>query len=421
MSKKNMPFTIVQWESREKKGWASWTINFENPKLAKEFRNTFFTSRKKARAKAEDIFVNLKTNKHIHVEKRFTVVKAFAEFLQRKVDNGSCSQDHKNRCNHVFRLVVKFKPLGNMNCADVKPADLSDFYYSIKKTRTRKTLINHHSVIQKFFTYCFEQGYIYQMPTYPGMIRKLFEVNDSKQFNVESISEENIKLIKDSLFDDTFTQTMFLTAIKTGMRAGEQIALLWSDIDFDNESISITKNITEGEGTKADKLTDKGNVVGRVIPLHPDLKAQLMKWKMESPWSKPEDHVFIRSGERFTNWKRSYWKRRNKTTEQVVAKGKISPTSSYYQEGKLATYQTLRYMLETAIKESGAIPISWHSLRHYVASKLILTDGGSEKDLKRIATMLGHKTISTTQNVYAHFIALSNYKDTATQNLVANL
>ena len=105
-----MPFTIVQWESREKKGWASWTINFENPKLAKEFRNTFFTSRKKARAKAEDIFVNLKTNKHIHVEKRFTVVKAFAEFLQRKVDNGSCSQDHKNRCNHVFRLVVKFKP-----------------------------------------------------------------------------------------------------------------------------------------------------------------------------------------------------------------------------------------------------------------------------------------------------------------------
>ena len=78
-------------------------------------------------------------------------------------------------------------------------------------------------------------------------------------------------------------------------------------------------------------------------------------------------------------------------------------------------------MLETAIKESGAIPISWHSLRHYVASKLILTDGGSEKDLKRIATMLGHKTISTTQNVYAHFIALSNYKDTATQNLVANL
>ena len=123
-----------------------------------------------------------------------------------------------------------------------------------------------------------------------------------------------------------------------------------------------------------------------------ELTVALQKWKMESKYSQDSDFVFTRQGKGYATY-----------------------------EGMQGTYNTARLLMENAVKKSGAIYLSWHDLRHYVASKLILTDGGSEKDLKRIATMLGHKTISTTQNVYAHFIALSNYKDTATQNLVANL
>ena len=69
----------------------------------------------------------------------------------------------------------------------------------------------------------------------------------------------------------------------------------------------------------------------------------------------------------------------------------------------------------------GVIKITWHDLRHYVASKLIVTNGFGEEDLKKISNFLGHEEISTTQRVYAHLIALQGHQDEKTQEMVASL
>ena len=402
-----VPYKISQRQFRaKKKGWSSWIITFQDPKLKAEYKDTYFKSRDLAEATAKEIYKKKVNNKIVPKAKKKSVDNVYSKFMEKDIDplydSNQMSKDRYSRYVYVGELLKKHD-LGKMICDEVRTSDVSDFYrYNKSKGRSRKTIQNHHSCLEKFFVWCQIQDYITGRPTVKKMVRGLFQ-NDSKSFDIESISEENIKLIQENIFDDTFSQLMFLMAIKTGMRAGEQLALTWSDIDFDNDVITINKNISEGEGTKADKLSENTAMIGRRIPLNPDLKKALLSWKMETKYSQDDKEVFIRYGKRF----RAY--------------GGAATSSCYNYEGQSARYDSLKFILHNAIKKSGARSITWHSLRHYVASKLILTDGDSKDNLKKISLFLGHQQIATTERVYAHVIALSNYQDAKTLDMVANL
>ena len=61
---------------------------------------------------------------------------------------------------------------------------------------------------------------------------------------------------------------VFTTLAYTGMRAGEALALKWSDIDFENDTISITKTYYNPNNNK------------RIIRyLHRKLKVQSVKYQ----------------------------------------------------------------------------------------------------------------------------------------------
>jgi len=399
------PYKITQRKTRAKKGHASWHVSFQDRTLNAEYRNTHFKTRDLAEETAKEIYKKKVNNKIVPKKNKKSVNDIYSVFIEKDIDplydSNQMSKDRYSRYVYVGKL-LKQHDIGEMICDEVRASDVSDFYrYNKSKGRSRKTIQNHHSCLERFFVWCQTEDFISTRPTVEKMVSVLFQ-NDSKSFDIESISEENIQLIQENIFDDTFSQLMFLMAIKTGMRAGEQLALTWSDIDFDNDVITINKNISEGEGTKADKLRESTAIVGRKIPLNPDLKKALLSWKMETKYSQDDKEVFIRYGKRF----RAYGG---------------ATSSSYNYEGQPASYDSLKYILHSAIERSGAKSITWHSLRHYVASKLILTDGDSKDNLKKISLFLGHQQISTTERVYAHVIALSNYQDEKTLDMVASL
>jgi len=402
----SVPYKITQRQYRaKKKGWSSWTITFQDPKLKAEYKDTWFKTRDLAETTAKEIYKQKVNNKVVPKANKKSVNHIYSVFMEKDInplyDSNQMTKDRYSRYVYVGKL-LKQHDLGKMICDEVRASDVSDFYrYNKSKGRSRKTIQNHHSCLERFFVWCQTQDFITARPTVEKMVSVLFK-NDSKSFDIESISEENIQLIQENIFDDTFSQLMFLMAVKTGMRAGEQLAITWSDIDFDNNVITINKNISEGDGTKADKLRESTAIIGRKIPLNPDLKKALLSWKMETKYSQEDKEVFIRYGKRF----RAYG---------------ASSTSSYNYEGQLATYDTLSFILKSAIKKGGAKPVTWHSLRHYVASKLILTDGDSKDNLKKISLFLGHQQIATTERVYAHVIALNNYQDSKTLDMVASL
>ena len=361
-----MNYKIVQRQSRKAKGWKSWSIVFDDQQLKKENKHVYYSTQLEAREKATKITKAKLNNRHVPKENNKT----------------------------VHAVVKLWQETGKLIVNDVKAKDVVAFYRSVKEKRnlTRKTILSYHSHMKNFFFWAIQNDFASTTPIHESMVTTIFPKNDSKVFDVACISEENILKVQGALPAGTFSQTMFLTAIKTGMRLGEQLALTWADIDFENKSISINKNISEGEGTKADKLKGRTSNLGRNIPMNVELTVALQKWKMESKYSKDSDFVFTRQGKGYATY-----------------------------EGMQGTYNTARLLIEGAVKKSGAIYLSWHDLRHYVASKLIVTNGYGEEDLKKISQFLGHEEISTTQRVYAHLIALQGHQDEKTQEMVASL
>jgi integrase len=78
-------------------------------------------------------------------------------------------------------------------------------------------------------------------------------------------------------------------ALLTGMRNGELYALLWTDVDFDNHRITVSKSYHSR--TKSVKSTKSGS--WRTVPISEDLKALLLEVKAQAG---DRPHVLPRFG-----------------------------------------------------------------------------------------------------------------------------
>ena len=92
--------------------------------------------------------------------------------------------------------------------------------------------------------------------------------------------------------DDTWKLMAFF-AIATGVRQGEQRALVWGDIDFEGNKIWISKAVEHlTHKIKAPK-TENGN---KCIDLLPELKSQLQELYMRSGRPNDTERVFLIEG-----------------------------------------------------------------------------------------------------------------------------
>lgn len=175
---------------------------------------------------------------------------------------------------------------------------------------------------------------------------------------------------------------VFTTLAYTGMRAGELLALKWSDIDFDNNTISITKTYYNPNNNKkkyqiltpkTESSIGKISVDANVIQLLKDYKVNVQdKWKNELYF----DNDFV-----FTD---------NNGYPLVIKK-----ISQWIQS----------IMKQTNIDKN----ISTHSFRHTHCALLI--EAGVH--IKEIQERLRHKDINTTMNIYAKIT--NSYKKDASQ------
>jgi integrase len=70
------------------------------------------------------------------------------------------------------------------------------------------------------------------------------------------------------------------------------------------------------------------------------------------------------------------------------------------ENGKRPTMSYLRKRFKYAGKAAGCEWVNLHTMRHTYASKLFR----KKVDIKVISTLLGHKDVSTTYDIYVHFI-----------------
>ena len=188
---------------------------------------------------------------------------------------------------------------------------------------------------------------------------------------------------------------LFNLAIYTGLRKGELLALKWSDIDFQNNVVQVSKAVTIVNGKQVCK-TPKTKSSYRSVSFPRFLAARLkalqlaelqQRFQFGQDWQ-GEDWIFIQDNGKMMNYSTPY-----EAFQDAIRR---------YNNGKAPEQQ---------------LPlIPFHGLRHTSATLLI----ASRQDVKTVSSRLGHAQTSTTMNIYAHALQESDRKAAdALENLLS--
>jgi integrase len=157
----------------------------------------------------------------------------------------------------------------------------------------------------------------------------------------------------------------FITAIFTGLRASELRALMWENVDFEGQRVTVSQ--------RADRWNDigepKSEAGHRDVPMSPLVTNTLKEWKLACP--RGELGLVFPNG-----------------------KGRVENLGNIYSRG-FVPLQKQCGIINVAGKPKYGI----HALRHAAASMFIQHAGFSPK---KVQTVMGHSSIQMTYDVYGH-------------------
>ena len=161
----------------------------------------------------------------------------------------------------------KYKELESITKSDVLNL-VFEKYDQQKSDYSKKNLLK---MIGRIFRMAVAEGVLEKDPT-AGIRIKVQETD----LQVLTASEVETLLQKAKNENHRF-YPVWVLGLWTGMRSGELMALLWSDVDFENRTISLTKQWTNKNG-----ITPTKNYGSRIIPISAELEKFLKELKLKS-------------------------------------------------------------------------------------------------------------------------------------------
>lgn len=195
---------------------------------------------------------------------------------------------------------------------------------------------------------------------------------------IKCMNEEQAKQFVKSLNKQNNIQmrNVLKTLLFSGMRRGELCALSWKDIDFENKVIHIRRNMTEIKG--------RGKVEGT-----PKTESSKRKLTMS-------ENLFL------TLKEQNIWQNKIKNSLGILWKGEGDLSDKVFttQYGKPLNLSRISEYMNNALQDANLPHYSVHSLRHTNITLQI------EKGvpLTVISARAGHAKISTTLDIYSHYL-----------------
>ena len=236
-----------------------------------------------------------------------------------------------------------------------------------EKGLSNKTMNNILGFMYSFFQYGVKNKWIGENPII--YVNKLPKTSKVIKFLTEKEIQEFINVIRQFPIE---RYAPILTALYTGMRISELIALEWSDIDLENCTILVNKQFYRGKLTSTKTLTS----IRRVSV--PDIVIETLL----------------------------QLRKQTKVLSPIVFCG---ATGKYLNTNKLVAN-----WFKKAVKAIGKPDFNFHALRHTYATLLL----SKSVSLKFVQEQLGHSTAQTTLNVYSHVLPSVNKK---AMNILNNL
>lgn len=363
----------------------SWEYRFEIAKVGgkrKQISKSGFATKKEA--EKEGLKALMEYNQSGKIESGSDM--SFSDFIdlwerQYVIPNLKESTHHSlmNRVNkHIRPYLGKYK-LKALNSVLIQDY-INELFLNKEMTESTKKLVKTSlvSILNYAVTPC---DFI---PSNPSNLCKAPKKSEGGR-TVERViyTEEQMREILSHF--DTFSDyyCAIMISYNTGLRIGEVFALVWEDIDLENRTISVRRNVTYISGKNV-LTTPKTKKSARTVMFGDALKKYLIKYKTEQ---KRNEMYYGKYYAQIT------------TNFDVICPSNVKDEDFIMRKenGSYSNYHLLQTRFRIMSKKM-EFNVNFHSFRHTHATKLI-ESGISPKVVQE---RLGHSDITTTMNRYVH-------------------
>ncbi|WP_121641833.1 tyrosine-type recombinase/integrase [Bacillus vallismortis] len=269
------------------------------------------------------------------------------------------------------RILPYFK---NSTIKSITHHEILKYRESLQKDNLKHTYINKIMFyVKDIFNLAIEENLLSEHPT--KKIKNL-QIKDAFEEDIRFWTPEQfqtfISIFDEKKYKDFFKKVYYTFAYFTGVRMGEQLALEWKDFNKYTFEIKVNKTLTKiKQGDDFLVTNPKTTSSKRVITINKKLASLLIEWK--SKQKEGLGKYGIEQSEKTRIFKFDY-----KTPDRAYLTNFIKRACE-------------KHNLDLP-------PISIHELRHSHVALLI----NRGEDIYIISQRLGHKTTTTTYDIYGH-------------------
>jgi integrase len=331
---------------------------------AYKYKNFYGSSKTEAEEKKEEFLNALEMGLNVDYEK-VTFTQLYEKWFK-EVHSPSLSDSSIIRYEQVYRLKIKTsKEIAPKRLSNLKSIDIQTLYNRINAEYSYSAVLGVHKLVKPFITYCFKEGYITKDLIDNVKLPKNKQITDKSK---PVLSKEDIAKIWGAL-EENRKYLIYVFALYTGLRQGEILALTHSDVDLDNQIVSVNKTVKMIKGVnQVNNVKTKSGY--RDVPIFDSL----MPYLKEHIKSEKEKHLKL--GIPFND-------------NSIF----FSSTTCGYRDGR-----NLRRGWDRLQDKLNITRIKFHGLRHTFCT--LLAEQGVP--LKTASMIMGHSNINITAEYYTH-------------------
>lgn len=331
----------------------------------KTFSKTINGTKKEAEAFKNKILHKLDTGTFVQPTKEY-----FSNFIINWRDNVAIQRvSSKTLRGYEQSIRLYLIPyLGNTKLNNITPEQIQSMYQNMmtEKGLSSATIRNTHAVLNSSLKQAVKWGKLYRNPA------ELVDLPKKNSKEMKVLSKEEVDKFLEAVIYNKM-KALFTLLITTGMRPGEAFALKWSDVDFENNRITVNKSLSRpgGKWKLVEPKTPRGR---RSLPVPNTVMGDLKEHK------------------------------RNQASEKLSAKKNIYADQDFVFATKTGEPYSDRNIISKYFKpllKSAELPnIRLYDLRHTCATMLLLAG----ENPKVVSERLGHADVALTLNTYSHVL-----------------
>lgn len=345
-------------------GWSKKVVERELSKQAADFERKVRTGeivsaadRKAAKALEEAEQAKIQTFKQY-------TMRVYLPALEVTASDHTMDNFKRQLKNHIYPAI------GEMKLTDITKVEISALLLSAQKKLKVSSAVKLYCILSLIFKMAYTDDVIDRNPMdkvhRPKAKKEEVKQDETESYTFDDLARIIVCLDKEPLQWNCYTRLL----IDTGCRRGEACALKWSNIDFENNTVTFEHSLTYIPGQAVKDDTPKNGKV-RTVDVDPDVMALLRKLK-------DSKIVSIEQGKK-------------------AADGYVFTQSNKYSDAPIHPDSPTRYFKKFGDRY-GFDHFHPHKLRHTQAS-LSITNGA---DVVSVSKKLGHSDPSVTMRVYSH-------------------